>query len=219
MEQLQNRSLTVSPMKKVHIKEVVRVHLDAFPGFFLSILGAQFLEVLYTEILEDRSGIGFVCLDGNIALGFVAGTAAPAGLYRRLLLRRWWKFGLAAVGPVLRNPTLVPRLLNAFRRTRDAVATETCELMSMGVDTVAQGRGIGGKLMQSFLREAANRGCHSVVLTTDRIDNDRTNQFYIRQGFQLSRLLTTAQGRVLNEYTITLDATRLGLDSGARENG
>jgi GNAT superfamily N-acetyltransferase len=207
-------------MTEAHVREVVRVHLEAFPGFFLSTLGFRFLEVLYREILEDPSGIGFVCVEGNAIRGFVAGTDAPAGLYRRLLRRRWWRFGAAALVPVLRNPFLIPRLLNAFRRTRDAPpSTDICELMSMGVATIAQGQGLGGKLMTSFLSEAARRGRHRVVLTTDHADNERTNHFYIRQGFQFSRLLTTAQGRMLNEYMITLDPTRLDATSGSKANG
>ncbi len=113
---------------------------------------------------------------------------------------------MAAWTPVLQNPMLFPRLLNALRKPQQAAAfRDVCELMSIAVDPAVQGGGIGRRLLQGFAREACGRGCRYVHLTTDQADNDRVNQFYVTQGFQVARVITTPQGRILNEYKIVLD--------------
>lgn len=201
--------LAVIPMDSAHVAHVVAVHLKAFPGFFLSALGARFLTVLYEEILADPSGIAFVCLDGNCVVGFVAGTGTPSGFYRRLLHRRWWRFGMASVLSIAKRPVLIPRLLNAFRRPNDASGSpDESELMSIAVDPAARGRRVGADLVAAFVDAAAKRGQKRVLLTTDRTGNDAANRFYEALGFHVARMVTTAQGRTLNQYVLTLDGLR-----------
>lgn len=84
---------------------------------------------------SDPSGIALVCRKSGRVRGFVAGTAEPRGFYGRLLVRRWPRFALASVGPVLRNPIIVPRLLNAFRKRKEEPDEQGCGLlMSVAVD-------------------------------------------------------------------------------------
>jgi len=188
------------------VREVVGIHLRCFPGFFLSVLGERFLRVLYEEIVADRTGISFVCLAEGSVVGFVAGTDSPVGFYGKLLNRRWWRFVVAAFPRVVLRPLLVSRLLNGLRRPGQAARiAHECELMSLGVDPARQGEHLGTALVTRFLWEARARGRHSVGLTTDQLDNDRTNRFYSSQGFRVARVITTPQGRRMNEYTIALD--------------
>ncbi len=184
---------------------VVRVHLASFQGFFLTFLGPAFLLELYSGILADPSGITFVAeADGRI-VGFVAGASESAGLYARLLRRRWWRFALASLRPALRNPRIVPRLLRAFAMPNQArMAGGAGTLMSIAVLPEKQGQGIGQALVRAFLAEAAQRGLSRVNLTTDKADNDAANLFYQRLGFVCTRHFTTPEGRQMNEYEIAL---------------
>ena len=50
------------------------------------------------------------------------------------------------------------------------------------------------------------RGVSSVSLTTDRDNNERTNDFYQKLGFELARTYVTPEGRAMNEYLIQLEA-------------
>jgi ribosomal protein S18 acetylase RimI-like enzyme len=196
---------TVSTMTPQDLREVVAVHLRSFPGFFLSQLGPRFLLSLYQELLRDPTGIALVCKQDPRVLGFVAGTAEPRGFYKRLLVRRWLRFALASVVPVLRNPIIVPRLLNAFRKAKEEPDDEgRALLMSIAVDLEAQAGGIGAALVEGFLAECQRRGLSSVHLTTDKCENDRVNRFYSRLGFTISRVITTPQGRVMNDYRIEI---------------
>ena len=186
-------------------RKVVAVHLRSFPGFFLTQLGPRFLVCLYEEILRDPTGIALVYKEQGLVRGFVAGTSEPKGFYRRLLARRWYRFALASVVPVLKRPAIVPRLLRAFgRASEESGGRWSGLLMSIAVDPKAQAAGIGTSLVHAFLAECRARGLESVHLTTDRSGNDCVNRFYLRLGFTIARVITTPQGRVMNEYRIEL---------------
>jgi ribosomal protein S18 acetylase RimI-like enzyme len=197
----------ITPINQNEVPAVVGVHLESFSGFFLTFLGAAFLCELYLATIEDLSGIGFVAKKEAEILGFVTGTAQPAGFYSRLLRKRWWRFGLAAVEPVIKQPSIVPRLLRAFSMPAQVVQQEKRgTLMSLAVHPAAQSRGIGQSLVTAFLQEAVRRGLTHVDLTTDRIDNDAVNRFYERLGFVCARSFTTPEGRAMNEYLTDLSA-------------
>jgi len=196
---------SIRQMNICDVRSVVQVHVKSFSGFFLSFLGPTFLRELYATTLTDPSGISFVAEDETCIFGFVTGTAQPAGFYRRLIRQRWWRFALAAVIPVLRRPSIIPRLLRAFSMPERATQQEKRgTLMSIAVLPEAQGKGIGQALVSAFLREAFQRGLQQVDLTTDSHDNHATNSFYIQFGFEHSRTFTTPEGREMYEYIIEL---------------
>lgn len=198
-------STTVRPMLQSDVDQVVEVHLLAFQHFFLSMLGPAFLRELYIGILRDPSGICYVCESGHIVAGFVVGTEQPQRLYSRLLRQRWWRFGRAAARAALLHPAIVPRLLRAFTApTANAKPAGCGLLMSLAVNPAWQGQHCGRHLVTSFLAEAENRGLGKVYLDTDTINNERTNEFYRRVGFELERSFETPEGRPMNEYSIEL---------------
>jgi GNAT superfamily N-acetyltransferase len=200
--------LQIQPLDASSLGRVVEIHRQAFPAFFLTALGPGFLRCLYEEISHDAKGIALCCTHSGEIVGFVAGTSQPSGFYRRLLWRRWWRFAFAGLGTVLKRPHYVPRILNAFHKPAEALRAEAqrgecyAELMSIGVCPEAQGTGVGKFLVNAFLSECWRRGLDRVSLTTDSMGNDSANQFYLRNGFALTRTFSTAQGRVMNEYEI-----------------
>jgi GNAT superfamily N-acetyltransferase len=189
------------------IDGVVAIHLSAFPTFFLSILGPRFLRCLYSAIIADPSGIALRCFQHGQMVAVVAGTSEPTNFYRRLLARHWWRFGLAAIAPSLRRPSIISRLFNALRKPGEVRRLSGYgELMSIAVCPKAQGNGIGRLLVGAFLWECRRGGLEGVTLTTDAVGNDSVNEFYRRMGFSVTRSFATAQGRPMNEYEILLDA-------------
>jgi GNAT superfamily N-acetyltransferase len=195
----------IRSMRLEDLNAVVDVHLNTFQNFFLSLLGQAFLKELYTGIVASPSGMAFVFEKESYIYGFIAGTDSPEGFYKRLLRQRWWRFGLASVLPVLRNPKIIPRLLGAFSRGEQNDIHEDCALlMSIAVDPEFQGQGIGKLLIDAFLNEAKNRGVSQVNLTTDKVYNDAVNAFYKRVGFRLNSSFVTPEGREMNEYIIDL---------------
>lgn len=193
-------------MQPSDIPSVVSIHLSSFEGFFLSFLGRAFLRELYAGILEDPSGIAFVAEDAEKILGFVAGTSNPRGFYKRLLLKRWWRFAIASIRPVLSDLSIIPRLLRAFSRGEEVDIHENyANLMSIAVLPKMQRTGVGELLIEAFLDEAVIRGVDGVNLTTDKNENEKVNRFYQKLGFQLSSQFCTPEGREMNEYAIRFD--------------
>jgi ribosomal protein S18 acetylase RimI-like enzyme len=196
----------IRPILPEDTAAIVRVHLAAFPNFFLSFLGPRFLTVLYSSLAEDPRGVGFVEVgDSQSIVGFVAGVTSQAGFYRELIRTRLWSFGFACLPAVARNPGTIFRLIRAFRRPADsAESTADAGLMSIAVLPSVENRGTGRRLAERFCRELASRGIGSVCLTTDRLGNDRVNRFYESLGFTVSRTYVTPEGRAMNEFRKTL---------------
>jgi ribosomal protein S18 acetylase RimI-like enzyme len=191
----------IRPATAAEIPAIVRIHWESFPAFFLTFLGAEFLTLFYRAVLEDPEGILLVAAEPGDPVGFVAGVLSQSNFYRRLLERRKWSFAAAALGSVLKRPSIVPRLWRALRRPAEsrAAAADAC-LMSLAVSPRAERRGLGGQLVDAFCQTASMRGVTRISLTTDQAGNDRVNRFYERQGFRLARLFQTPEGRAMNEY-------------------
>jgi len=197
--------LVVRPMRADEAAAVVAVHLESFPGFFLTFLGADFLRLLYESISNDTQGVVLVVASGQTIQGFVAGVTQQRGFYRRLVNQKKWRFAKASIKALLKRPAIAARLIRALHRPADSnnSSAEAC-LMSIAVRPAAQGRGIGKLLVEAFCQEMARREVSCVCLTTDRDDNEATNRFYQSLTFNLSRTLVTPEGRVLNEYLLKL---------------
>jgi ribosomal protein S18 acetylase RimI-like enzyme len=195
----------IRPMLPGDVDTVIEVHKDAFHGFFLTFLGPAFLREFYTGVCADPSGIAIVSGEGSIA-GFVVGTTEPSGFYKRLIQKRWWKFALASVKPVIEKPVIVPRLLRALTLPSKTATPDVKmgTLMSLGVSKEFHGNGIGKYLVCSFLEKSRQRDVEIVNLLTDAIDNDSTNEFYRKMGFTLVKVFMTPEGRLMNEYAIRL---------------
>jgi ribosomal protein S18 acetylase RimI-like enzyme len=187
------------------LARIVQIHLDSFPGFFLTFLGPRFLKLLYSNVAQDSDGIVLIAEVNDKVIGFVVGITHQTGFYWRLIQRQKWAFAWTSLGAVLRRPTIVPRLWRALRRPSDATesAAEAC-LMSIAVHPHFRGQGIGKQLVLAFCREIVERGESAICLTTDRDHNEAVNHFYQRLGFDLSRSFTTPEGRAMNEYIWTL---------------
>jgi GNAT superfamily N-acetyltransferase len=195
----------ISDFEANQLEEIVKIHLDAFPNFFLSFLGARFLRPLYLSFGKDRHGISLVAKSDQRIAGFVFGSTKPAGLYLRLLQREWLRFAWATLPAFLRRPSILPRVLRAFKMPKQPLPAENCAtLMSIAVEPTFQGQNIGKLLVKAFLDEARLRGSQNINLTTDAVGNDSVNHFYQSIGFKLFRKYTTPEGRIMNEFLIKL---------------
>jgi ribosomal protein S18 acetylase RimI-like enzyme len=198
-------SIEIRPMLTKDVDAVTAVHLTAFRGFFLSFLGPRFLRELYRAILADEEGIAFVAAHGDRVIGFVAGTGS-GGFYRRAAKRRWFRFGVASIGALLRKPSVARRLVRAIYAPPKTLS-EGALLMSLAVDPTVQGSGAGKLLTRAFVDRARESGVSAVVLTTDKVGNDAVNTFYRAQGFSLAAEYVTPEGRAMNEYILYLERT------------
>ena len=202
----------ISPLAGRHVAEVVQIHLGAFPDFFLTFLGGRFLTEFYKAFLSEPTAITVVAeSDNGCVCGVVVGTLTPAGFFRRLLHRRWWAFALASAGALFRKPAIAPRLVRALGYRGEAPDDEQRALLSsIAVAPSCQGAGIGRRLVDCWLAEAKRRGAIGCYLTTDALDNEAVNLFYLRTGWKLESTYSTPQGRRMNRYICDFESPYSG---------
>jgi len=176
------------------------VHLEAFAGHTLSLLGARFLELYYEQLRRDSAGITLVAARNNEIIGFAAGAMNPQGFYSRLLKRRWFAFMLAALPGALRHPKLIPRLLNTPTYPANLPAgEELANLSSIAVRPNVKGAGVGARLMREFLTQAKQRGATCVMWGTKKYDTV-ANRFYQKFGYSEVREFRDTRGEEILEY-------------------
>jgi len=200
----------IRPATAADLCPIAELHQRAFRGFFLTQLGRPFLLRYYRAVLAYPAGILLLAEDARSVVGFVVGFCEP-GLFYRSLRRRALSLGFSMAPALLRSPCLLHRAVANFRRTGEAGPhddTQLAELSSLAVDPAAEGRGIGRALVKEFVAVAATNGAKSVYLTTDALENDAVNRFYLRLGFEVRRTFEATPGRLMNELRLQLRPPR-----------
>jgi GNAT superfamily N-acetyltransferase len=169
-------------------------------------LGEPFLREFYRSFVASPDALSVVIeASSGEVVGVAVGTTHADGFFRRILIRRWWAFALAAIGFVARHPAQAPRVLRAVAyRGTVAVPTQGALLSSIFASPRAPA-GTGRQLLAAFVEEARTAGAKAVYLTTDAEDNDRVNRFYASAGWQLAGTFRTREGRAMNCYQWTDD--------------
>jgi len=191
------------------IGAIAAVHRAAFRSFFLTQLGPAFLRGYYATVLECTGGILLVAVQDGSIVGFSAGFIDPPGFYTVLRKKRM-RLGLAALPWLIMHPANLVRVFWNYRltleesRETDPEISQVAELSSIAVGPSSQGTGAGKRLLAAFVDAAKRLGAVKVMLTTDAAGNDATNQFYVRAGFTLMRVIRRPYGRILNEYEFDL---------------
>jgi ribosomal protein S18 acetylase RimI-like enzyme len=186
-------------MSPEHLQQVVALHEECFPEYYLTNLGPSFLRAVYSWYVQGSEAIAHVAIDrGESVAGFVAGTVDDSNYRRSLFRRAWWPMALALVQRFISNPVLTLRLMDERKelvrqalstiltgRSREAGQTDvdsdkelhTASLVSIGVKPAARRSGLGAALSELFVREAWDRGCERIILSV-RDDNTEARRFY-----------------------------------------
>lgn len=188
---------------------IVAIHRKAFGAFFLTRLGAKFLQKYYDLVLKYDSGIVLVAHRAGVLQGFACGFVEPAEFYQ-LMWRKKPAFALPVLSALVCSPHLIPRVFYGVQRIHAPASqwpSRSCELSSIAVAPEAAGNGLGKSLMAAFLARARSMNARCVYLTTDADGNDAANEFYRDAGFQHTRRFLQRSGRWMNEYVINGSAT------------
>lgn len=194
--------MIIRTASKEDVPQVVKVHLAAFPGFFLSILGPGFLRQLYLGFLSHPQSQLLCAYDeqGQV-LGFVAWSNDLSGFYSWLIKRKLPQFAFYALGALVRKPAALMRLVRAFLKPGQSKREEAyAELSSIGVDPKAGGQGVGRALVEAVKNTVDYQQNAYLKLETDALDNEAVNAFYVKNGFVQASQYRTPEGRLMNEY-------------------
>ena len=89
---MENKQYHIQKVLKIHVHEVVNLHILRFQNFVLTSLGNDFLNVLYAAILEQLDRIAYVYDQNNRVIGFVLGVDNLSGLYLRIIRQNFLNF-------------------------------------------------------------------------------------------------------------------------------
>jgi GNAT superfamily N-acetyltransferase len=196
---MNTNEILVRPLRAEDIEPAVAIHASAFPDYFLTFLGRDFLKLLYRFYVKGETEIALALLYRDQLAGTLLGTMQPQQFYRRLATRNFLPFALAAFKPFLKRPAILPRLVRALTYRGDAppLAAGGALLASICVDVPWQNQGLGRYLVAAFEKEIFQRGASFGYLITDRLGNDKTLAFYQKTGWQEMHAFTTPQGRAM----------------------
>jgi len=187
--------------EKQIIKEVVRIHIDTFQGFFLTFMGRGFLTCLYKCYCQYKESGLLVAFEDEKPIGFLAYSGDYSGLYKYMIKRKLIPFAWYSLGAFIRKPKVFIKLIRAFLKSDDVKREEKyIELASIGVLPGSKSKGVGSALIGE-LKKRADFDLYSYIsLETDAVNNDAANRFYRKNGFELIRTYATREGRQMNEY-------------------
>lgn len=186
------------------IDELVKLHQNAFPAFFLTQLGYPFLKTLYKGYLDDKESGIIIAEDKEKILGFIAYSKDYPRFYKGLIKNKIFQFAWCSFLATIRHPSFAKRLLGAFKKSDSVIKNEKyVELASICTDPSMEGKGIGTALI-NYLKGNVDFSIYEYInLETDAENNDKVNQFYQKNGFILARQYVTPEGRIMNEYHYT----------------
>lgn len=197
--------IKIERMSVQHLEQAASVHIAAFPGFFITSLGYKFVRELYMAYACDKAAVALIATDEmGMVLGAILGAIDSRGFYRRLLLRRWWKFGIASAVAVWHRPSIMLRLLRALKYRGDQKSGTPGQalLSSIAVAPWAQGRGVGTQLIVAWISAVQRTGVCGCYLTTDACENEGVNLFYSKHGWRIEHSFKTPEGRSMNYYVL-----------------
>lgn len=170
------------------LRQIVDVHVAAFPGFFLTSLGRPFLMVMYRAFLSSPRSVFVVDETVGDVQGFAVGSLKTGGGDRGLAIRFLPSFLMALIPAVIRSPIKVPaRILGQLftGRGQPDMPDNSAVLRSIGVRPEKRGGGIANELLRDFEKHARDKGAELVALTTDKASNERAIGFYKRNGYEI----------------------------------
>lgn len=191
--------------KKLVYRRVAELHIACITHGFLATLGPRFLALMYQAIDEGSESVLMVSRDGPDVVGFVAGTSGGMGPIYNGMLRRWPALMLALL-PSLVSPRRVWRILEILRysgRAARAADLPMAELLSIGVDSEARGKGHAAGLYQGLCDYFRNKNVAAFKIVVG-LSLDSAHRFYCRMGARPASRLEVHSGETSTVYLHTL---------------
>lgn len=188
------------------VYEIVRIHCDAFEGFFLTSLGTSFLTFYYHCFVKSDETVSMVAIEDDKIVGFSASTKKCKGFNSRLIKQNLFSFAMLSLKLLFTNTGALLRLVKNLTKKGDTVEDneDYAELYSIGVDSHQQGKGIGKKLLAKTEEVMKQEGVERVSLTTDYDNNESAVGFYHSMGYETLYEFVTYPNRKMYRLIKTL---------------
>ena len=184
------------------VKGIVAIHNNAFPDFFLTKLGDDFLCLYYKSMCKCEGAVTLCALEDGKVVGFSTTAIKSAGFNTRLIMDNIAGFIWEALKLLFTKPMSLIHLAKNMSKTKSEVEDkgEYAELFSIGVSPDCQGKGVGSKLLVGTEKILASKGVSKNSLTTDKFNNGSTIAFYQRNGYEVLYEFTAYPNREMIRY-------------------
>ena len=188
------------------VDTIVEIHLNAFEGFFLTSLGAEFLRFYYSCFVRSNETVTMIAEENGVIYGFSASSKFCKGFNSRLIKSNLIAFGLLSFKLLLIKPISLLRLVkNLSKKGENVIDNEDyAELYSIGVYKSAQGKGVGKMLLLKSEQVMKEEGVTRVSLTTDFDNNEQAVGFYHSMGYETFYEFITYPNRKMYRLIKTL---------------
>lgn len=188
------------------VDTIVEIHLNAFEGFFLTSLGAEFLRFYYSCFVRSNETVTMIAEENGVIYGFSASSKFCKGFNSRLIKSNLIAFGLLSFKLLLIKPISLLRLVkNLSKKGENVIDNEDyAELYSIGVCKSAQGKGVGKMLLLKSEQVMKEEGVTRVSLTTDFDNNEQAVGFYHSMGYETLYEFITYPNRKMYRLIKTL---------------
>ena len=188
------------------VDTIVEIHLNAFEGFFLTSLGAEFLRFYYSCFVRSNETVTMIAEENGVIYGFSVSSKFCKGFNSRLIKSNLIAFGLLSFKLLLIKPISLLRLVkNLSKKGENVIDNEDyAELYSIGVCKSAQGKGVGKMLLLKSEQVMKEEGVTRVSLTTDFDNNEQAVGFYHSMGYETFYEFITYPNRKMYRLIKTL---------------
>lgn len=198
--------MEIKKAEQADIESIVKIHCNAFKGFFLTSLGTDFLRFYYTCFINSNETVTMCAIENGVILGFSASTKVCKGFNGRLIKSNLVDFGMLSIKLLFVSPKSLIRLLKNLTKKGEAVVDneDYAELYSIGVSQDAQSKGVGKKLLATLEKVMKEEGVKRVSLTTDYYNNEAAVRFYMSMGYEILYEFVTYPDRKMYRFIKSL---------------
>ncbi len=195
--------MQIIDLQKQHSFKVAQLHISGISSGFISSLGQGFVTALYGSIADDQNSFGFVAVEDDKVLGFVAFTTDLSKLYKYVILKKGLRFSFILVKKMFSLETIKKIWTNLFYpKKMKQMDLPDAELLSIVVSPEGRGKGIAKQLTEAGFKECKERGIGKVKVLV-AADNQAANKLYQKCGFEFAALIDS-HGVKSNVYVKTI---------------
>jgi ribosomal protein S18 acetylase RimI-like enzyme len=174
----------ITNLTKEYCPQVAALHISGISTGFISSLGIGFVTALYEAIKEDDNSFGFVSIEDNKVLGFVAFSTNLSKLYKYVILKKGFKFAFILARKMMSIQAIKKVWANLFYpKKMKQMDLPDAELLSIVVAPEGRGKGLAKQLTEAGFEECQKRGIDKVKVLV-AAENEPANKLYQKCGFE-----------------------------------
>lgn len=173
----------IQKIQKSFSFQIATLHIQGIPTGFISSLGQGFVTALYQAISEDENSFGFVAVEDDKVLGFVAFSSNLGKLYKHVALKKAIRFGFVLARKMISLRVIKKVIGNIFYPHKmRKMDLPDAELLSIVIAPQGRSKGLASKLVKAGLEECRKRGISKVKVLVAS-GNELANKLYQKSGF------------------------------------